>query len=233
MDIVPTRRGLRLSQHGVVISELRTTPGPTHSVFDVLAALIAVFAPSGRLGVLGFAGGGIMAPLRSLGVETAIDTVDLERAGYDLFRQHCPAWAKYVKWRQAEASAWLRQQTPDFCLLLDDLSICHEGDVVKPDISWEVLPQLIRQRLAPGGIGIFNLMLPANGTWNPGLSRVTERFRAARVIQLDEFENRIVVASDKLPSARTLGAILRRALHRLGSRQAGRIQVRGLSASSR
>jgi len=81
--ITPTKHGLRLSQHGVVISELRTSPGPTHSVFDVLAATIAVLAPKNRIGVLGFAGGGMMSPLRGLGVEAAIDSVDLDRAGYD------------------------------------------------------------------------------------------------------------------------------------------------------
>ena len=59
MDITSTKHGLRLSQHGVVISEMRATPGPTHSVFDVLAALVAVLMPAGRIGVLGFAGGGM------------------------------------------------------------------------------------------------------------------------------------------------------------------------------
>ena len=61
MDITATRHGLRLSQHGVVISEMRTAAGPTHSVFDVLAALVPLLAPRGRVGVLGFAGGGMMA----------------------------------------------------------------------------------------------------------------------------------------------------------------------------
>ena len=53
MDITATRHGLRLSQHGVVISEMRTAAGPTHSVFDVLAALVPLLAPRGRVGVLG------------------------------------------------------------------------------------------------------------------------------------------------------------------------------------
>lgn len=85
--ITRTRNGLRLSQHGVVISELRTSPGPTHSVFDVLASIISVFAPQNRIGVLGFAGGGMMAPLRALGVRAVIDSVDLDRTGYDLFKK--------------------------------------------------------------------------------------------------------------------------------------------------
>lgn len=228
MDITPTKHGLRLSQHGVVISELRTAPGPTDSVFDVLAALIAVRPPAGCVGVLGFAGGGMMAPLRALGVDAVIHSVDLDRAGYDLFRQHCPEWAGGVNWRQADAVEWLRGQTGKFDLLMDDLSIPRDGDVFKPDISWMVLPKLIRQRLRPGGVGVFNLMLAPGDTWNSALPKITQHFATARLVHLDEFENRVLIAGDKLPAARALGVSLRRELRRLRSRQAARIQVRGV-----
>lgn len=226
MKITRTRHGLRMSQHGVVISELRTTPGPTHSVFDVLAALIAVLAPVGRMGVLGFAGGGMMAPLRHLGVECAIDSVDLDRTGYDLFRQHCPEWSRGVNWQQADAVVWLRQQSPDFGLLLDDLSVPGDGDVFKPAISWRELPALIRRQLRPAGVGVFNLLPPSEGVWDSHLKRIAGGFRAARIIELAEFENQILIAGDALPSARALSARTRGALLRLRSRQAGRIQVR-------
>lgn len=228
MDITPTKHGLRLSQHGVVISELRTAPGPTDSVFDVLAALIAALAPAGRVGVLGFAGGGMMAPLRGLGVEAVIDSVDLDRAGYDLFREHCPEWANRVRWQQADAVKWLRGQRAKFDLLMDDLSIPRDGDVFKPDISWTILPKLIRQRLRPGGFAVFNLMLSPGDSWKAALPKVTQHFAAARLVHLDEFENRILIAGEQLPSARALGVSLRRELHRLRSRQATRIQVRGV-----
>jgi len=232
MDITPTKHGLRLSQHGVVISELRTSPGPTHSVFDVLAALIAVLAPAGRIGVLGFAGGGMMAPLRCLGVEATIDSVDLDRAGYDLFCRNCPGWAGSVNWQQADAVAWLRRQPPKFGLLMDDLSVARDGGVIKPSISWSVLPELIRRRLRPGGISVFDLMPPPVGQWNADLERMAGLFGTARIIHLDEFENRILVGGKDLPSARALGTPLRRALRRLRSRQAGRIHLRDISGIS-
>ena len=177
MTVTPTKHGLRLSQHGVVISELRTTPGPTHSVADVLAALIAVFAPAGRIGILGFAGGGIMAPLHALGVETTIDSVDLDPVGYHLFLKHCPEWIARVNWQQGDAVAWLRQQPAAFGLLVDDLSVPCEGDVIKPSISWDELPPLIGQRLRPGGVGVFNLLPPSNSKWNPDLERIVRSIR--------------------------------------------------------
>lgn len=226
MIITPTKHGLRLSQHGVVISQLRTSPGPTHSVFDVLAALIAVLAPKDRIGVLGFAGGGMMSPLRGLGVASVIDSVDLDRAGYDLFRQHCPKWADGVNWQQADAVAWLREQPRNFGLLMDDLSVPQDGDVFKPAVSWDVLPKLMRSRLRPGGFGVFNLLPAPGGTWNSDVKRIVSVFKTARIIALDDFENQILITGDTLPIARELGSQLRQSLHHLRSRQAGRIRVR-------
>lgn len=230
MLITPTEHGLRLSQHGVVLSELRTSSGPTHSVFDVLAASLAVLAPAGRLGVLGFAGGGMMAPLRALGVPTVIDSVDLDRAGYDLFREHCPHWSEGVSWQQADAVAWLRQQPRDFALLLDDLSVPQDEDVFKPAISWDVVPELMSARLLPGGFGVFNLLPAAGGTWKSDLQRLLQHGgwapAQARLVYLDEFENRILITGSDLPGPRELGSRLRQALRRLGSRQAGLMQVR-------
>ena len=228
MDITTTRHGLRLSQHGVVLSELRTSAGPTHSVFDLLAALIAVLSPRGRTGVLGFAGGGMMAPLRALGVETVMHSVDLDRAGFDLFREHCADWAPQVNWQQADAVDWLRRQSAQFDLLVEDLSVPRAGDVFKPEVSWELLPKLIRQRLRPGGYAVFNLMLSPGQSWKAALPKITRHFSAARLIHLDDFENRLLIAGRQLPSARVLGSSLRRELRGLRSRQAGRIQVRGV-----
>ena len=226
MDITTTQHGLRLSQHGVVISELRTSPGPTHSVFDVLAALIAVLQPQGRIGLLGFAGGGMMAPLHRLGVDAVIDSVDLDRAAYDLFRRHCPDWTARVRWTHADAVTWLRAQPRGFDLLMDDLSVPCDGDVVKPDVCWNALPKLMRARLRPGGLGVFNLLPSLEGQWPAALARLAGQYENAILIDLDEFQNRILVVGDALPPVRPLGTTLRAALRRLRSRQAGRIRLR-------
>ncbi|NIP94518.1 MAG: hypothetical protein GWO24_14175, partial [Akkermansiaceae bacterium] len=66
-------RGACLEQHGCVLSEILEEPGSTHSVFDVLAAAVAVFSPGRRVAVLGFAGGGMMAPLRKLGGDHEVE----------------------------------------------------------------------------------------------------------------------------------------------------------------
>lgn len=226
MHVIRTKNGLRLSQHGVVISELRTSPGPTHSVFDLLAALVVWFEPRGRAGMLGFAGGGMMAPLQALGWSSVIEAVDLDRASYDLFRQHCPEWVPRVRWQQAEAGQWLRRNRCRFALLLEDLSIPTNGDVVKPGLCWEELPALIHRRLAPGGVALFNLLSPPSGRWSRDLPRIVKCFPAARIVSLDEFENRLLIAGEALPSSAAISRGLQGLLRGIGSRQADRFGVR-------
>ena len=226
MDITSTEHGLRLSQHGVVISELRTSSGPTHSVADVLAGLISVLRPEGRVGVLGFAGGGMQAPLCALGVETTIETVDLDRSAYELFCEHCPEWIPRVNWHHADAVAWLCEQPADFDLLVEDLSVPGDEDVFKPSITWEVLPGLIHDRLARDGIAVFNLMAPPSGIWIRELEWMAGLWPMARIVSFDDFTNQILVTGKELPPARELGALLRSALRRIHSRQAGRIRLR-------
>ncbi|MEO6741482.1 MAG: hypothetical protein ABIP20_14640 [Chthoniobacteraceae bacterium] len=226
MEIIKTKNGLRMSQHGTVITELRTSAGPTDSVADILAGLICVLRPEGRVGVLGFAGGGMQAPLCALGVETVMHAVDLDRMGYDLFRWHCPEWVRRVKWKRADAVKWLRAQPADFDLLVEDLSIPSEGDVFKPAITWDVLPPLIRDRLAPGGIAVFNLMPPPGGVWLRERDRMARMFGAARLVSFDDFTNHILVAGKSVPPARELGKALRHALRTIGSVQAERIRLR-------
>ncbi len=221
-----TDGGFRLSQHGVVLSEMRTKPGPTHSVFDVLAALVAVLQPVGRLGVLGFAGGSLMAPLRFLGVENAVDSVDLDRAGYDLFARHCAGWAGRLKWKQADANAWLGKQPARFGLVMDDLSIPVDDDVVKPECSWSTLPALMKSRVRTGGVVVSNQLKPDGMSWAVGMKVFEELFDDVQVIHLDDFENRIIVAGDGLPPIRETSKWLRAKLKLLGSEQAGLFRMR-------
>lgn len=226
MEIIKTDHGLRMSQHGVVISELRTSPGPTHSVADVLAAIIKVLKPEGRIGVLGFAGGGMQAPLCALGVKAVVHAVDLDRMGWDLFRWHCPKWVRRVRWKKADAVKWLRAQPANFDLLVEDLSVPDEGDVFKPSITWDVLPPIMRDRLGRGGVAVFNLMPPASGIWLNEVRRIASLFGTARIVSFDDFTNRILIAGECVPPVRELGAMLRTELGGIHSSQAARIHLR-------
>ncbi len=153
-EVQRTRRGARLVQNGSVLSEVLAEPGATDSVFDVLAAAVRLFSPGDRVGILGFAGGGMIAPLRAMGGGHKLSGVDLDRAGYDLFCDLSAEWKGEVRFAQADAVEWLRSQRGKFDLLLEDLSVGRDGDVFKPDVSIDTLPRLIQSKLKPGGVAV-------------------------------------------------------------------------------
>lgn len=230
-EVETTRRGYRLNQHGTVLSEVLVAPGATNSVFDFLAAGAAVFAPDGEVGLLGFAGGGMIAPLRKGAVGSRISGVDLDAEGHDLFRRVSGGWAGEVNFACEDAGQWLERQAGGFDLVIEDLSVPTEDDVVKPDISVESLPSLIRSRLRPGGVVMTNLLKPRNQSWDQFTPPFVAGHRSALVIHLREFENRILVAGDFEVTARWLTFRIRRFLRAIASDQAEQFYVRRLRLS--
>ena len=228
MKVVRTRRGARIVEDDVVLSELLARPGPTHALFDVLAACVAVLAPGPRFAMLGFAGGGIVAPLRALGFVHPVRAVDLSREGEDLFRELSSEWAGDVCLEIEDAADWLRRRRSRWDLILEDLSVPSPAGTVKPYVSFDALPGLIQSRIAPAGIALTNL-LPLPGTsWEALTARIAHPHRNALAVIFEEYENRFVVAGDELPGASTLSRRLGRALRSIGSGQCGRISVRTL-----
>jgi len=227
VKIVKTRRGARLLQGNVVLSEILARPGPTHTLFDVLAACVAALSTGPRFALLGFAGGGMIAPLRAMGCTHAVDAVDLDRAGEKIFRDLSGDWTGPVGLSQSDAVAWLRGRRP-FDAIVEDLSVDSPAGTVKPYASFDDLPQLVADRLTPAGVAITNL-LPLPGTaWNALLMRVALPHARACVLALDEYENRFVLAGRALPTAGEISRSIRAALRSIGSDQERRIAVRTL-----
>lgn len=220
-----TRRGWRLSQHGTVLSEILRQPGPTHSVFDVAAAACLLHSRPRHVALLGLGGGGIVAALRALAVHATVHAVDLDPTGLALLRRHHADWLDPLRWHRGDAVAWLRRSTRRFDVILDDLSVPVDGEVEKPEASWNVLPALIASRLTPGGLAIFNLLRPPTVGWARGLSRVTAPFSRSFSVHLADFDNRLVLAGALPPDARAAGRRLRACLRQLRSRQATRLTI--------
>jgi hypothetical protein len=197
-------------------------------VFDVLAALAHLLRPGQRIGMLGFAGGSVLAPLRYLAPGTPVEAVDLNSSGYELFQTHCSAWAGTLTWHQADAVRWLQRRRGTFPVLIDDLSVLAGRRVIKPEVSTQVLPGLMASKLAPQGVLISNLLRPPRGAWRACLTRFADVLPKVYQVCLDEFENRIVVAGRDVPCARELGRTLRRTLRLVQSRQADKVHVRSL-----
>lgn len=228
MRIVRTRRGARIVDDDVVLSEIRRDPGPTHSLFDVLAACVAALATGPRCALLGFAGGGMIAPLRAMEYDGAVEAVDLSREGEGIFRELSGGWAGTVTLAEADAADWLRRRRARYDVIVEDLSVPSPAGTVKPYVSFDALPGLIRARLRPEGVALFNL-LPLPGTsWDSILMRVAQPHSSAVCVHMDEYENRFLLAGDALPTAAEASRRVRAALREIGSYMADRVFLRTL-----
>ena len=229
-----TRRGARLLQYGSVLSEVLSKPGATDSVFDVLAAAIHIFSPGHRAGILGFAGGGMIAPLRGMGGSHRLSGVDLDRSGYELFCEMSSAWQGDVQYTQTDAVKWLRSQRGEFDLLLEDLSIARNGDVFKPDISINVLPPLIQSKLKPNGVAVINLLPADDQTWARMTAKVRAPFEFGVQIFFESYYNRVLLLSNEpFPATREVASQLRESLTVIDSEMATDISVRALRLGKR
>lgn len=222
---IRTRRGWRLVQHGTVLSEILFRPGPTHSVFDFLAATARLQSTPRRIAILGFAGGSVLAALRALRVDAEVHGVDLDPRGHQLLAQATPEWLGNLQWHHDDAVRWLRRSRQRFDLIIEDLSVPIADEVEKPQSSWDILPPLIARKLTANGLAVFNLLRPANHTWTHGFAVVTAPFAHAARLDLRDYHNRIVIASNRPIAAGTLSRTLRRALAELGSSQAERFRA--------
>jgi spermidine synthase len=226
MKVVRTRSGARLIQGGLILSELRAEPGPTHTLFDVLGAALAALSPGPRVAILGFAAGGVVAPMRALGFAGPIHAVDLDLRGEGLFRHLSGGWAGEVSVAHEDAAAFLRRPATPWDAILDDLSVERDGVVTKPRASLGDLPGLAATRLSPGGVYLANLLPIPGVPWTEALERAAHPWRRARAVHFQEYENRVVVAGPRIPAAGLVSRRLRAALRLLGSRQADRVSVR-------
>jgi len=229
--VVRTQRGLRLVQGRDVLSDVLAAPGATGGLFDVLAACVVVFAPRRtrtRFAMLGFAAGGVVAPLRALGFTDRIDAVDLSHEALPLFREVSGGWAEPVHVAQDEAALWLRRRARPFDVVLEDLTVPGARGAEKPRVSVEVLPELVRRKLAPAGVVVVNVLPMPGMSWRELLARLAAPHRAALVVFPRDFENRVLIAGSTLPSAREATERLSVALGGIRSRQANRFSVRRL-----
>ena len=232
-ELQRTPGGARLVQNGSVLSEVLSQPGPTDSVFDVLAAAMNL-STGNRAGILGFAGGGVIAPLRAMGGRHDLAGVDLDDAGYKLFCEVSDDWRGALKFSKADAIHWLRSRRASFDVLLEDLSIARDGDVFKPDVSIDTLPRLIRSKLKPGGLAVFNLLPADDRTWKEMTKRVSGPFRHGVRIKFESFYNQVLILGSRpFSDAREVSRRIRASLTAIQSAMSSDIQIRAMRLAKR
>ena len=226
MRVVRTRRGARIVHGKSILSEILARPGPTHSIFDLLGAIAAMRGPSARVAVLGFAAGGMIAPLRALGSDAAVRAVDLDLTMVPLFEELCGEWAGDLKITRADAVAWLGRQRRLFDVIIEDLSVPMEQDVGKPEVSFTALPAVIHEHLAPSGIAVVNVLPMARWPWPEVRQTLVRPWQGAGMrISFEDYVNRFVVVGRDLGTPTELSRELRASLRAIGSEIAERFSV--------
>ena len=139
-----------------------------------------------------------------------------------------------MKFSKADAVHWLRSRRASFDVLLEDLSIARDGDVFKPDVSIDTLPRLIRSKLKPGGLAVFNLLPADDRTWKEMTKRVSGPFRHGVRIKFESFYNQVLILGSRpFSDAREVSRRIRASLTAIQSAMSSDIQIRAMRLAKR
>jgi spermidine synthase len=179
----------------------------TGSVWDALAAPLLLLPPARRREVLvvGLGGGSAarvvhaLAPrARIVGIERSPEVLAAARRWLDLD-------ALGVEVVVDDAQAWLARSRRRFDIVIEDVFVGRGRAVRKPD--WLPAPglALAARRLRPGGLLVSNTL-----DESPDVARALRRlFPSVLGIEIEDFDNRVLVGGRRALSGRALRAAVR------------------------
>lgn len=202
--------------HELIVDEtfasLHRPDGPaTGCVWDAIAApALALTRPRPRVLVLGLGGGSAARIVRALhptahivGVEIDADVVAAARSHFGLdaleIELHVEDARGFLE-RACEPSA--RSRGDRYDLILEDVFVGHGDAVHKPDWIPHPAHDRARSRLRPGGILVSNTIDEASAIQ----ASLCTAFDSVVRIDVEDYDNRILAASDAPLSARALRA---------------------------
>jgi spermidine synthase len=213
----------QLEIDGTFASLWRPGTAATGSVWDALVAPLLAFPPARRRRVLilGLGGGSAARLVRALAPDAAIVGVELDRTVIDAAREHFALDALDIEVRCEDAFRVLSSERRRFDLIIEDCFVGRGDAERKPD--W--LPQpglaLAARRLAPGGILVVNTIDETEAVERALAALLPHRLE----LRIEAYENRVLAASDRPLTARSLrAAILRDPV--LGGAPAARVRLR-------
>jgi spermidine synthase len=199
-----SRYGRELIVDETFASLYRPGDASTGSVWDAIGAplLLLPEAKRARLLILGLGGGSVARQLRRLAPEAEIVAVELDRDVVDVARAEFDLDEIGLEVIVDDALAVLERERRSFDAIFEDVFIGRGDDVHKPDWIPEPAHLLARKRLTANGVLVTNTLDEA-----PAVGRALRAlFGHVASIAIDEFDNRVLVASDRAFDARSLRA---------------------------
>ncbi len=174
----------------------------TGSVWDALACALLALPPARRRRVLllGLGGGSAARVVRALAPRAQIVGVEIDPAVVRLARRWFDLDALGVEVVVADAAAFLARTRRRFDAVLEDVFMGDARRLRKP--PGFPLPALdhLQRILRPGGIAACNTLDESAEV----RAALAQRFRRLACVEIDDYDNRIYVASDGPLSAAAL-----------------------------
>ncbi len=194
------RRTLRID--GSFASSWEPGRATTGSVWDGIAAGLLALPPGRRRSVLllGLGGGSAARVVRAVAPRARIVGVEIDAAVVRAARRWFDLDALGVEVVVADAAAYLARTRRRFDAVLEDVFTGDARRLRKP--PGFPLPALdhVKRILRPGGIAVCNTLDESAEV----RGALAERFRHLARIEIDDYDNRIFVASDGRLSAPAL-----------------------------
>lgn len=197
-----SRYGRELIVDETFASLYRPGDASTGSVWDAIGAPLLLRPPErrARLLMLGMGGGSVCRQLRRLAPDAEIVAVEFDAEVVAVARAEFDLDELGLEVVVDDALEVLRREKRSFDAIFEDVFIGHGDDVHKPDWIPDPAHSLARRRLKRGGLLVCNALDEAPA--------VVKQMRAdfAHVVQIgiDDFDNRVLVASDAIFDARSL-----------------------------
>lgn len=198
------RKGRALEIDGTFASWYEPGLPITGSVWDALAAPFLALPERRRnevrVLVLGLGGGSVARVVRALAPRARIVGVEMSGEVLKAARRWLELDALDIEVVQADARAYLARTRRRFDYIVEDLFVGKGRDVYKPDWFPEPGVDEVRRRLAPGGMLVTNTIDEAR----PMARALRQRFPGLLSIEVEDYDNRVLVAGRKGLSARAL-----------------------------
>lgn len=206
VEVKVGKRGRALEIDGTFASWYEPGLPITGSVWDALAAPLLALPKTRRRDVLllGLGGGSVARVVRALAPDARIVGVEMSGEVLRAARRWLELDALDIDVVQADARLYLQRARRRYDLIVEDLFMGSGRAVYKPD--WLPDPGLdsIRRRLAPGGVLVSNTIDEAA----PMAAALARRFRGLISIEVEDYDNRVLVAGRAGLSAKQLRAAL-------------------------
>jgi spermidine synthase len=207
VEVKRTRNGRALRINGTFASWYQPGTAITDSVWDALAAPLLLLPRARRrhLLILGLGGGSAARVARALAPRAQITGVEFDPRVVRAARRWFDLDELRVNVVQGDALHYLERTRKRFDMILEDIFIGTPRSVRKPD--WLPSPglALAARRLRPGGVLASNAIYEAAAVTR----EMRNLFGSTLRIDIDEYDNRIVVGARFPLSGQALRSALR------------------------